>query len=416
MSLKIAIVNHGTRMNKGTAALLNSRINSITKLIPDSEFVVFTYVLDYEPETKYLQHKVKFYRLPLWYTFKPNEIVLSFLTLLNLVLYKIGLESNFLNEKTNLNEYKSSDIVISTGGDGLTEDYGSISFLVHVLNLFIGIFLNKKVMIYAETIGPFEKYLNKKMAIMLFNRVNLITVREKISGKILEKLGIDPKKVQVTADSAFLLEAKMPNDFNNLSINKPLIGFSVSRLISKYGFSDIPNDKDKYNKYIQATSEIIDNTIECLKCNVILIPHVIGEGINNDNTTINDTFQLIKNKSNCFLVEKEYTSEELKGIIGQCEIFIGARMHSTIASISMEIPTIAISYSNKYYGIIGKMLGYERYIISINDYDVDLTMTRIKDIWNNRYNIKKELKVKIDLIKQSAELNAELIKSLVSIN
>ena len=88
-------------------------------------------------------------------------------------------------------------------------------------------------------------------------------------------------------------------------------------------------------------------------------------------------------------------------------------MHATIASTSMLVPTVAIAYSDKTHGIIGKMLGYEAYVLDVKDLSYDKLISKIDDAWKNRDMIKKDLEIKIPEIKEKAMLNGKLIKEVV---
>ncbi|MGI6145766.1 MAG: hypothetical protein ACOYED_08390, partial [Peptococcia bacterium] len=48
---------------------------------------------------------------------------------------------------------------------------------------------------------------------------------------------------------------------------------------------------------------------------------------------------------------------------------IASRMHPVISSIQCEIPAIALSYSTKYWGIIGERYDLEDYIIDVRYLD-----------------------------------------------
>ncbi|NIN03283.1 MAG: polysaccharide pyruvyl transferase, partial [Hydrotalea flava] len=73
---------------------------------------------------------------------------------------------------------------------------------------------------------------------------------------------------------------------------------------------------------------------------------------------------------------------ELKGIIGRCDLFIGARMHSNIASISMHVPTVALAWSHKYHGIM-KMVEQEKYVCDIRTTTFNELVSKINDAWSN---------------------------------
>jgi len=419
---KIVITNHGSRLNKGNAALLNSRIRTLKELIPNAEFTIFTYhpEKNYAPEMKYIPEILaRFYEVPCKISLSPRELPRTIVSILKLIFCNTKLVK-ILN-MANIKEYMDADVIITTGGDVLTEDYGSISFFNYVANLLLGILLKKPVVIYAESIGPFKRRWNRIIAKFLLNRVSLITLRENISKGYLNELNISNVPIYITADSSFLLE---PAPFQRIKEilkregigkgNSPLIGISVSKIISYYGFPRIKSPEDKYNKYVIIMAHIVDYLIEKLGATVVFIPHVIGPGSNDDRIVADDILNLVKNKEKIVNVRNEYSTEEVRGIIGQCDIFIGARMHATISSISMHVPAVAIAYSHKTYGIIGEMLGYKEYVIDIRKgLKYDTLISVIDKVWNNRTKIREELESRIKDIKKRALLNGELIKKLI---
>src|SRR5687768_14293913 len=67
-------------------------------------------------------------------------------------------------------------------------------------------------------------------------------------------------------------------------------------------------------------------------------------------------------RSRVHLVTDEYDQHEIKGIIGMCDFFIGARMHACIAALSQGIPTVAVAYSRKFAGVF-ETVGAENWVI-----------------------------------------------------
>lgn len=92
-------------------------------------------------------------------------------------------------------------------------------------------------------------------------------------------------------------------------------------------------------------------------------------------------------------------------------------MHSTIASTSMAVPTVALAYSEKAIGIIGMMLGMNDYVVDIrkcNREEFLKQMTeKIENAWLNRHEIKSELKQQVEHVKKQALLNTTLLIDLL---
>jgi polysaccharide pyruvyl transferase WcaK-like protein len=273
--------------------------------------------------------------------------------------------------------------------------------------------------VYAESIGPFHKRQNQLLAKFMFDRFSLITVRETLSKDCLDALGVKNPNIFVTADSAFLLKPAPFSRINEILTHEgitksasPIIGMSVSSIISKYGFPDLSVEK-KYGYYVALMSQIVDYLTKKYGATVVFVPHVIDPQGSDDRVVAEDICRLLKDKSKVYSIKTEYTCDELKGIISQCDLFIGARMHATIAATSMTVPTIAIAYSQKTHGIIGSMLGYEKYVLDIADLNYDNLVSVIDDAWANRGKIKSDLSKKIAQIKTKSRLNNVLVKKLI---
>lgn len=413
---KILVVNFGGRFNKGGVALVNSMIETLTYFIPECKFTALAH------QANYNQYPIKVIE-----TVGENSSFKAGLKALNLLMAafllmvynKLGIHLNPRNEI--LREYVESDAVINTGGDNLTEDYGTLSLAFNLNYLLIGLILKKPVVVYAESIGPFKGTISRLMANFVLNRVDLITIREEISKENLNKINVNKPHICITADSAFLLKAvnttrltELLKKENITENNRPLVGISISKIISRYGFSDFEKPEEKYNQYVSVMARTIEYITENLGATVIIVPHVIDPRRNDDRWVADDVCKLISNKSKVISIKEDYTPEELKGIIGHCDLFIGARMHATIASTSMMVPTIGIAYSHKIYGIVGEMLGQKEYILDVKELTYESLISRIDDVWKNREKIKKELEIKVPQVKERAMLNGKLVKELLS--
>ena len=117
-------------------------------------------------------------------------------------------------------------------------------------------------------------------------------------------------------------------------------------------------------------SQIADYVADSLNATVLLVPHVImpqGASSIDDRSVANDIRKSSERQERIFSIQGEYSAEETKGIIGICDLFISSRMHTAIASTSLGIPTIAVAYSHKTYGIIGEMVGCKQYVLDIRE-------------------------------------------------
>lgn len=410
---KILILN-AERTNKGTLALVYSTIETIKRFTPNVEFALMgPCTADYNEFQIKKQAGIGISIRKPHYTIRSLAYLFKCICIYIFKRFSMHIP---ISKNSRLFEYRDSDIVVNLGGDTMSGAYG-FSTLTPFMNILYAILLDTPVVFYGESLGYFRNPAIGFIARRIFNRTKLIILREELSKKYLDDNSINNPEIYVTADPAFLLDpAPQPRVFEILSeagvdkIQKSLIGINPSGLISRFRGKE---HKKAEEEVANMMARVIDNLIENLNATIVMIPHVYTNSVD-DRTAINMIFREVKNKSEVKMIRNEYTPQELKGIIGQCDLFIGARMHATIASTSMLVPTIGIAYSHKMYGVIGKMLGQERYVLDIKELDYDSLISTINDAWENKEKIKKELEMKIPIVKERAMLNGKLVKELLN--
>ena len=414
---KILILDIGNGQNKGNLALLYSTMETIEKFVSDVEFVLMYYGDTGSHSNIGLKEQHLIGKI---HPRKPKDTAISLFYLLKCayihIFNKFGVHIP-ISKNSRLFEYYDSDIVVEIGGDTMSGE-NSFGTFTPFMNILYAILLGKPVVLYGESIGYYNNSGINSIAKFVFNRTKLILVREELSKKCLDDNSITNPKIYVTADPAFLLNAvpqlRVFEILSNEGINgiqRPLIGINASKLISRYKGTEHQKDEEEITNIM---AKVIDYLIGNLNVNIIMIPHVYEPGNDTDDRiAINNIFHKVENKSKVKIIKNEYTPQELKGIIGQCELFVGARMHATIASTSMLVPTVGIAYSHKMYGIIGKMLGQEKYVLDIKDLSYESLISKINDAWENREKIKKELEIKIPMVKEKAMLNGKFVKDVL---
>lgn len=230
-------------------------------------------------------------------------------------------------------------------------------------------------------------------------RYDLIVAREGITFNALQRIN---KNTILIPDPAFSLETKetiLPDGF----IPGKMIGINVSPLIGSYG--DISLILNNYRKLIKGLLEKSENSIA-------LIPHVVTPG-SDDRTVLNVLYSEYKDSGRVILVP-DMNCEELKYIISQCEIMVGARTHATIAAYSSCVPTLVVGYSVKSIGIARELFGTdEHYVVPVQALKTedDLEMA-YNWIFERRIEIREYLQKKIPQYISDLYKIKEIIKKL----
>ena len=432
---KIFIAENVPSLNKGEMTILEGMLESF-KIIGRVEVAMLSEC----PEIDELRYKTKAESIdtkkvlpisgePYYWTFKMvNSLLFMFKHLFFVLLYKISGSKALKVMKSEIwKKYVESDIII-VGHDGtFGVRWGGMFrtpvFFYYFYIPFFAKMLDKPIVLYGGSVGRFRQFhgLLEKMIKFSLNKIDLITLRENTSYRNLRDMGVKNDRVFVTPDLAFLLHSVPSERAKEILTQegieesyRPLIGMTITRETSCKAFLNLKSPKSSYYKHIKMIAEVIDELTNRLNAFVVFVPHCIGFGDELDDRIVaTDILQLCKNKNRVKVITNEYGAGELKGIIGQFDLFIGERIHSVVNAMSMCVPSIAMSYStDQRLGII-KMLAQENAICYVEGLDANSLISKIDKIWSEKEKIKSELKSQIEIIKERAMLNGKLLKELL---
>ena len=98
-----------------------------------------------------------------------------------------------------------------------------------------------------------------------------------------------------------------------------------------------------------------------------------------------------------------YNQSEIKYLIGQCDFFVGSRMHACIAAISQLVPAVCIAYSDKFAGVM-ETIGIESMVADARRLSASEILQMVEESFEHRAITRQILKRKIPEVK-SAVLN-----------
>jgi colanic acid/amylovoran biosynthesis protein len=305
-----------------------------------------------------------------------------------------------------------ADIVASiAGGDSFSDIYGLRRFLYVALPQVLSIILGKKVFQLPQTFGPFNKKLTQVIAKYILTNSCPIYSRDhqgviKVKELLKNNKNTDDK-VKFSYDVGFIVEPtpsiRIPVDFfPRIKEKTLLVGLNVSGLLYIGGYSknNMFNIKIDYRSFIH---ELIELLINKWKVKVILVPHVFGDYDPNsetDQTACEQIFESLKAKYDNKLIylKGRYDHREIKYIIGNCDVFMGSRMHACIAAISQNIPTVPIAYSQKFIGVM-QTVGIEPYVVDLTKMDSEEIDQVIELAWESKEETRRKLEAKMPQVK-----------------
>lgn len=309
---------------------------------------------------------------------------------------------------------READLVIDLSGDSISSDYNWIANLTVILPLLLARMIGKPYYLCAQSIGPFGKSRIDRLTISTLKAAALITAREERTVQMLSGYGISDN-VHRTQDLAFLLspvsttETKPLLTSEDINLSVTWVGMSVSSLISSYAFRQLPA-AEREGAYLAAMADFCDSIVETYNLNVLFVPHVVIPGGSDDRRVTTLVRDRMRNKKQSRIIHGDYTGAQLKSLIGICKLFVGSRMHATIAALSQGIPTLTLVYNHKTLGINGDLLGQHDYLIDLreihqSDFLPSLQRT-FQKLVDCSESVREQLNKNLPSIREGARVNA----------
>lgn len=313
-------------------------------------------------------------------------------------MYEVGAINRFKFKEV-FKAMKNSSLFLSGGGSLLQDVTSTRSLLYYLALMKIGKLYRKPVMIYANGIGPIKKKLNRFLTRKILNKVDLITLRDEDSKDFVRGLGVKNKNIIVTADPVFTLEPasedRIEEIFKNEKVptNKKFIGVSIRR----WG---------KAENLSKTVADTIRHIIEEYNVNVLMIPMHYPEDLG-----ISLEINEMVNKEGCYVISEKYNVEEIMGIIKEMELIVAMRLHSLIYAATQQVPMVGLSYDPKVDGIL-RSIGMD-YVCNVEKLEYNDLIEKIDYVWNNRIDIKEQLRKQDEELKNKALSNVTMALELL---
>lgn len=280
-------------------------------------------------------------------------------------------------------EMINADLVISGGGGLLQDSTGFTTVLYYLGIVKMALFLRKKVLFYAQGIGPINLDKSKKLITNTLNKVNFITVRDNDSAELLKSLKIDKVPIVVTADPVISMERLSQNEIDKLikknipnfkKNNNPNIAISARPWKSK-------------NNYTEILAKSCDELIKKYNANIYIIPFQIQQDLD----ICKEIKEKMEGEAEIIMPPNsedsvfQFSPKEMAGMLGQMDLIIAMRLHALIFGFPFQVPCAGIIYDPK-VGIFAKQAGMEAF--DLDSFKKEDIITFVDNSINNKNNNK----------------------------
>lgn len=406
--------------NQGVSALAASLMGLISRQRPDARISFF--IGARYPETKEveisgrrIQYEVINYRLSPKAPLKEHLFFIFAMACLQRVVPFASVRSRIIKTVPVLRALKEADFVGDIrGGDSFSDIYGLRRAVTGSMPGAIALLLGKRLFLLPQTYGPYRSRIAKWVARWILRRAACILSRDRAGVDLVRAiLGTSNGQGDICfcPDVAFSMSAKAPT---RLAITPPvaqespegfLVGLNINGLLYNGGYTrdNMFGLRFDYREFVkQLAGEVLEKT----PAHLLLIPHTFAPDghVESDPQACRSVFDLMKSRheGRIHLVEGEYDQFEIKGIIGNCDFFIGSRMHACIAALSQGVPSIGVAYSQKFRGVF-ESIGLGNMVIDARSEDQKPAIERILEGIREKSEISTTIRTKTAWAKEELE-------------
>ncbi len=302
-----------------------------------------------------------------------------------------------------------ADVVLDVGGTTFT-DAKQIKAIFSVLCLLPGVLLGKKQIKVSQTMGPFRKKLNRRLAKLVLPGLDHVIGRGRESERCLKELGI--RQATFLPDTSFAMEISDAVKTNIEERYLPslrdttVVGVAPNSIVDGYC---IRRGKDHAAVFATFIDAVIDRGFF-----VLLIPHSMRPGSgsrhNNDLFTVHNIYRQLKNREHCLKVEMNHSPAELRSLIGHTDFFIASRFHSMISALATEVPLNVYGWGYHKYTEVMSEFELLDYVFDYRSLDPQVMLENVDILIESRDEVRERIAANLPRAIASARRHAEIIR------
>lgn len=364
----ITLLGNNSGRNLGDAAIMSAIFDSVTKELPNAEFLVPSIAPDFIDKNYSSKFKAKGVDV------RPRTLSMRLLGLPTIMALK------------------RSDVALIC--DGIIFGYKLFSphnFLITLIFVVpLARLVGCKVVCFSCGIGPFPTRLSEIFARWVINLCDLVIMRENDSKQLCEEIGVT-KPIQVTGDAAFLNyissdeKAKEILKSEGVDLARPILGLNVTPYLDSWlKASERVSDADSYlntvaESILEAKKQIKAKNGEDPEC-VLFSCSPMDEKFTHE----------LASKINAKVIDNtRFLSHDIQAVMKQCGLLMGMRFHSLVLSSGVGVPIVGLVYAPKVKGYM-RYLECPEYAIELNSITPNSLGTTLANAWLEREQLKEK--------------------------
>lgn len=228
-------------------------------------------------------------------------------------------------------------LYISGGGTLLQDITSSRSLYFYLLTIWLARALGNQVILYGSGVGPIRRPMGRKWAAyVLKNCVDSVTLRDSLSLKELEGLGLSPGSARLTADPALAVERE-----DAATVDRAMVQAGMEPEGRYLGFALRP--WEGFAEKAPQFAALADYAWEKYGLKPVFLPIVPAQDLPAARLAAGNI-----QKAPCRFVERlDASPRQAANLFSRMEAVVSIRLHGLIFAAAQGVPAVGVAYDQK---------------------------------------------------------------------
>lgn len=306
---------------------------------------------------------------------------------------------NRWGKKTLLKAVKMCDVLIS-GGGSLLQDVTSKNGILYYLGIIkLAQIMHKKVIVYAQGIGPVNDSRNRALTARILNKVYAITVRDMDSRRELMEMGVQ-REIMVTVDPVLGVTPESICAADGLQLLREA---GMGYLDNKKNLMVAARNWKHSDHFFMEIAEACD-TMAKQGWQIIFVPFHYPEDVEAGRSIA------ALMKKDAIVLDQNYSPQETMAILKNADLIIGMRLHALIMGSVLLKPIVGLAYDPKVTSFMRLMRKTDCFgIDSVEAAQLINAMSRLENQNEKEQQIQKQ---NMEIMARQAKAPAEIVLAL----
>jgi colanic acid/amylovoran biosynthesis protein len=251
-------------------------------------------------------------------------------------------------ERQDLLEYKNADLIVSSGGTYLVENY---SLEPRIFDYQLSLYFDKALVFFTQSLGPFAKPSNRKALTSIFDKSIAILVRDERSLHNVADLGASRSKIHVAADAAFVLSDSEALESAKMPLTQPVENLKVAISVREWKYFKSVDTAQGMKQYIDALRSVTRHLVEKHNAEITYLSTCQGmpEYWTDDAKLAQQIVDGLpeRTRQSVSVDASFHHPAALAKLLKNYDLVIATRMHMAILALGAGTPVFPIAYEFK---------------------------------------------------------------------